>query len=118
LSKSTDQTFFDNFMMSQSTGVISLSVWRQMFLETRVGQSFGSTVSSKQFMTTAALTACSSFEGGSVEGGSVEGGSAGVEGDYVEEEGYVGGGSNEVLLLESTKAVAADTSTTDLALGA
>jgi hypothetical protein len=67
-------------------------------------------------MTTAALTACSSFEGGSVEGGSVEEGSAGVEGGgYVEEVGYVGGGSN---VLESTKAAAADTLTTDLALGA
>jgi hypothetical protein len=53
-----------------------------------------------------------------LEGGYVEGGSAGVEGGYVEKEGYVGGDLNEVLLLESTKAAAADTSTTDLALGA
>jgi hypothetical protein len=65
-------------------------------------------------VTTAAQNACSSFEEGSVEEGS-----AGVEGGYVEEVGYVGGGSNAVLLLESTKeAAAADTSTTDLALGA
>jgi hypothetical protein len=88
-----------------------------MFLETRVGESFGLTVSSKQFMTTAALAACSSFEGGSVEGGSVEEGSAGAEGGSVEEEGYVGGGSNEVLLLESTTEAAAYTSRRDLALG-
>ncbi len=65
-------------------------------------------------MATAALTACCSFEGGFEEGsvGVVEGGS-------VEEEGSVGGGSNEVLVLESTKAAAAaaDTSTEDLPLG-